>query len=70
MAIRAWTVKDTHTLYKCGIVRCEDRPYIKDSIDFLGLARTGQRNELHLVGVEAKSRLLCATAQKEKKQCF
>ena len=63
MVIRAWTVKDTHT----GIVQCEDRPYIKDSIDFLGVARTGQRNELHLVGVEVKSRLLCATAQKEKK---
>ena len=48
---------ERHTLYKCGIVQCEDRPYIKDSIDFLGVARTGQRNELHLVGVEVKSRL-------------
>ena len=66
MVIRAWTVKDTH----CGIVQCEDRPYIKDSIEFLGVSHIGQRNQLHFVGVEVKSRLSCATAQKEKNLTF
>ena len=49
-------------LYKCGIVQCEDRAYMKDSIDVVGVTRIGRRNQLHVVGMEVKSRLSCATA--------
>lgn len=54
-------------VYKAGLVQMRERPYIKDSIDFLGVGRDGN-NEGRLFGVEVKGGVTPGTLFKERER--
>ena len=52
---------DLEKLFEVGIVHKKDEPYVKDSIDYLGLTTSNE-----VVGIEMKSRLRPATDQAQR----
>lgn len=50
-----------HAIYSAGMVRCRDKPYIKDSIDFLAVADI--YGEIKVIGLEMKARVASSTEQ-------
>jgi hypothetical protein len=53
-----------HAIYSLGMVRCRDKPYIKDSIDFLAIADID--GEVKVIGLEMKARVASSTDQQER----
>ena len=53
-----------HAIYSTGMVRRRDKPYVKDSIDFLAVADID--DELKVTGLEMKARVAPSTEQQER----